>query len=357
MRKASNRATGADFKESVILPLDMYNQFCKVPDRNTLPVDLKVKLGDQKAWARRQVGQSKPKIAYLQSDPSKRKIANLMSKIKFSHPFLEDILSKYIQRYPEQIDWQPDTYAIILDGRVVPKSNLLRSLHYLLAPEAFDYRRPIGAGKLREKLLAVGVNEGWLYDEQFENAGNTRPPKVGKTAAKTTEFETALHTQAINQQTPQQSRYGFATNDKDFITPTTGWLTSPRQNADNGKRTSPSSKGPSFGRGRGRTTWLSPSSEEPSHTRGIGQTSLSHLSAEPTLTRGRGRSPWLSPSSELAGNKGRETLTRKRIKEASDREKGIKWNASSSPLSPISSRTRKHKGRVRFKKKIDWVSQ
>lgn len=328
----SKRTNGVDYKESVIVPLDVFNTFCSVPERGVLPVDLKVKLADQKAWARRQVGLSKPKRAYLQSDPGKRKIADLKSKIKFYHPFLEDILNKYIQRYPEQIDWQPDTYAIILDRRVVPKSNLLRSLHYLLAPEVFDYRRPIGTEKLRDKLLSVGVNEGWLYDEQFENAEDLRTPKIRETGAKTN--ESAVPIEALDKEkglvdeTPKSISYArtvppggpfrsplseprsnFATPDSDFITPTTGWLTTPRRAV----------------RGRG------PSRRVP-------------IASSP-----RSGPSWLTTP---ADNRGRRQPKQKQKEATAEREKGSKGNASSPSFSPIAGRTRKQKKRVNV-----WLSK
>lgn len=339
------RVNNVDYKESVIVPLDTYNRMCVKSKSSDVPIDLKVKLADQNEWARRQVGSSRSKREHIRSDPSKRKIASLKTKLKVYHPFLEDILVKYVQRYPEQIDWHPETYEIILDGQIISKSNILRSLTYLLAPETFDYRRPVGAEMLREKLLSLGVNEGWLYGEHSANDGarhqDRRIRERRKTEAKSTP------------DIPPSSV-------KEDITPlVNATIEAINKRKDLVEKTTTS-----------KTPVSRPSLRENFQTPALFQTPplykrklFSDLdSSERKFTTSKKGPGWFSATGVGRGTK---LSTRTPIEETSTikRKKDVKWSTAPASFSPISSRTRKHQDRLDYSllssrgKQFDWVTK
>lgn len=182
----STSSSSSSFKECLLIPLETYAKECRklpVEKSNTYttkepspppltskdaeleyaPPNLKIKLLDQAVWAKK--GQNRKELLQ-QNHPWQRSLERILETFNeagLQHPFLETILSKYIQEFPEQVYWHPDTFEIKLEDKILPNTNILRSLHYLLAPEDLDYRPPRGALPLANKLVEIGVPRGWLH--------------------------------------------------------------------------------------------------------------------------------------------------------------------------------------------------
>ena len=174
----------ASFSESIIIPLETYKKLCsKQPSE---PPDLKrdatsetpeviLNKLDRKTWEEKQTGKKQT------TNLKQRKFADLANKfagLGVRNPFLEQILQKYVYDFQSKIDWDETSYELILDQEILPKTNIIRSLHFLLTPENFDYNRPPGAERLAGKLKEIGVPAGWLHNVTRESPDRTRniPP-------------------------------------------------------------------------------------------------------------------------------------------------------------------------------------
>ncbi len=188
------------FEECLLIPIRVYNQRCSSPktegdklfhtitnsqtenkpDAN-MPDDLKIKLFDQS----RRADLKRHRRAY-EEDFNERSLQDLLDKMPSNLPFVKDIIKTYLQRHKLKIDWAPFTYELILNGRILPKSNIIRSLLFLLKPETFNYIPPFGAMELRNSLLDIGVPEGWIA-----YIPNQREPVTVKDEATDTFFTTS----------------------------------------------------------------------------------------------------------------------------------------------------------------------
>lgn len=169
MNKKGNTVDSLGFEKSVIVPLNLYEKYCHLPEgiEKASSSDLRVKMADQKEWARKQVSTLNEKAGV--DDWDKHRLADLKEKLNIFNPFLDELLHDYLWRYPSKVTWQPNTFEIVLDSRILPKTNIIRSLQYLLAPEKLNYQQPPGSLQLRNKLVELGVAEGWLYKPDTEN--------------------------------------------------------------------------------------------------------------------------------------------------------------------------------------------
>ena len=152
------------YQESLIVPLETYRKLCRKEEEkpsllndDDIPSDLKMKLFDLGQW------RSGKRQSREDSPPG----SDLLEKMQAEgrHPFARKIVDRYLVKNSRTIAWHPVTYEIIIDGKLMPKTNIIRSLQYLLKPEGMNYVRPPGTDTLRAKLVEVGVPEGWMHKE------------------------------------------------------------------------------------------------------------------------------------------------------------------------------------------------
>jgi len=163
------------FSKSVIIPLELYeknfHQSKSCPPKkefdsskdiltSDLPSDLKLKLFNQRQETVNQM------IRPSQSE----QISNIefKEKIKASiyqsfpekdRKVIRDLFELYIDRYPYEIDWNPNTLEVIIDERTIENSNLISILKYLLNPQG---EKPIAAYQVYARLRLLNVPSNWF---------------------------------------------------------------------------------------------------------------------------------------------------------------------------------------------------
>ena len=142
------------YEESVIIPLEIYNKACfeskknkaeSLLKREDLPTDLKIKLFDQTRWQ-----QTRKK----EEESTKTFPQYALDQIPIGvQPFIRSIIDQYISKNRKVIDWDPQTFELILDGVRRPGSNIIRSFQNLLRGKE---------DSLQKKLSEIGVPDEWL---------------------------------------------------------------------------------------------------------------------------------------------------------------------------------------------------
>ena len=136
-----------------------------------LPADLKMKLFNQA-----RTRESKPYDVEASMDYGENEILDMMPVIKQHHPFINDIMKKYIRHHRTIIDWDPFSFEMMINGRLLPKTNIVRSLQFLMKPEDMNYVRPKGVLELRDALLEINVPSGWIAFNPDDTTGRIVPP-------------------------------------------------------------------------------------------------------------------------------------------------------------------------------------
>ena len=159
--------------------------------------DLKLYALNRKLWEEQQTGRRNPiRVGEETHEPKFQDLLDQFESLGLQqHPILKRILWEYIRRFSDKIDWKEDTYELVIDGHVVPGTNIARVLHFLLRPETFNYRAPPGTARLKEKLVEVGVPLGWLHYTIHSNIGRRRKtaPLAGHKIRKATTMAHAKH--------------------------------------------------------------------------------------------------------------------------------------------------------------------
>ena len=142
------------YEESVIIPLEIYNKTCFKSNKNKaesllkredLPTDVNIKLFDQTRWQ-----QTRKK----EEESTKTFPQYALDQIPIGvQPFIRSIIDQYISKNRKVIDWDPQTFELILDGLRRPGSNIIRSFQNLLQGKEDN---------LQEKLSEIGVPDEWL---------------------------------------------------------------------------------------------------------------------------------------------------------------------------------------------------
>ena len=124
-----------------------------------LPADLKLKLHDQYQTRLNQAKHSKDFTENITSWKNvKEGILQLFPAD--DRDTVRDIFELYIEKNKKKIDWNPDTYEVILNERPLKDSHLIHILQYLLHPS--DGSKPIGTEKVKTELLKLGVPSSWF---------------------------------------------------------------------------------------------------------------------------------------------------------------------------------------------------
>ena len=126
---------------------------------SNLPADLKVKLLDQQQAKVSLARKSKDYVENI-TDWVNVKEGVLQLFPRKDREIVRDIFEFYLEKNKKKIDWNPDTYELIFDGRPLENSHLIRLLRYLLHPNG--KRKPIGAEKLKTELIKLGVPSRWF---------------------------------------------------------------------------------------------------------------------------------------------------------------------------------------------------
>ena len=130
------------YEESVIIPLEIYNKTCFKSNKNKaesllkredLPTDVKIKLFDQTRWQ-----QTRKK----EEESTKTFPQYALDQIPIGvQPFIRSIIDQYISKNRKVIDWDPQTFELILDGLRRPGSNIIRSFQNLLQGKRIIFKR------------------------------------------------------------------------------------------------------------------------------------------------------------------------------------------------------------------------
>ena len=179
------------FKESIIIPLELYQKKCK-PDqvvktsdqllsRSDLPSDLRLKLYNQAKWNENRFMKKDPKTDSHPTDWQQNK-EQLLKRIPLDNiPYIKSILELFVAKNRDVVDWIPNTYELVIEGEKLPETHLLQILHYLLRPE--NKSMPAGTIEFRRKLTEIGVPDNWLFipkEPIFSPAPN--PPVIAQTS-------------------------------------------------------------------------------------------------------------------------------------------------------------------------------
>lgn len=130
------------------------------PTNQDMPSDLKMKLYHQARWEEKQ---------QLSNTKTQHELLNKMTIGAAHNSFMGKILENFVDRNKQIVSWQPETYEIILNGKLYPNTNIVRSLEFLLKPEQVNAVVPPGADKLRSALIGLGVPEGWMNMQSKNN--------------------------------------------------------------------------------------------------------------------------------------------------------------------------------------------
>lgn len=174
---ASNTQQG--YEEAVIVPLASYRAVVASGSRAS---NTNEETGERKRWEQIETGRlSQAGSSQLEPHDTRRRM-ELVREYALtagkSHPFLEKIVNDFMERFPNQINWRDGTYEIIVDGNTLPGTNILRALHFLLAPEDLNYRMPPGAAVLAQVFERIGVPKGWMVAPGGEEDSHGRTPNA-----------------------------------------------------------------------------------------------------------------------------------------------------------------------------------
>ena len=88
----------------------------------------------------------------------------VVNRFQVEHqPYVKSIMELYIDKHQHLISWNRNTFEIIFDGKVKPKTNIVNSLQFLMNPETIGYvDPPPSTMELKRKLLEIGVPKKWI---------------------------------------------------------------------------------------------------------------------------------------------------------------------------------------------------
>lgn len=149
------------FAECVVIPVDTYRRNCIAKGTagtilsQNIPSDLKMKLFDQE----KQLG-----AAHNGMDD---RLSWVVDQFRLTEkPLVRQILVNYIDKNRHIVSYDQESLQLLIDGNIVPNSNFVKCLQWLLGAET-DYSGPSpnGADLLKVKLLGLGVPATWLRSE------------------------------------------------------------------------------------------------------------------------------------------------------------------------------------------------
>jgi len=185
--------TQPSFAKSVIIPLEIYNQKFQIPltkQKSTekfnsaddilssnLPSDLKMKLFDKNKFEQKTNRNKLDDInrEYTIKKNLKESIYELFQNDDKEN--LKEIFELYIDRNPYIIDWDRDTYEVILYERKLDNTNLVKILQYLFNPQG---DKPRGTYQVYRTLIDLGVPSKLfanIFSQGLNDSNYNTPPQ------------------------------------------------------------------------------------------------------------------------------------------------------------------------------------
>lgn len=167
------------FEVSVIIPLEIYKQKCesqniqstseKILYRGDLPSDVKMKLYDRFHRDERMSNPQTNVTPDRSKSVEKYDSQAVVNRFQVEHqPYVKSILELYIDKHQHSISWNRSTYEIMFDGKVIPKTNIVNSLQFLMNPKTIGYDEPPPSTmELKRRLLQIGVPKTWISGDGY----------------------------------------------------------------------------------------------------------------------------------------------------------------------------------------------
>ena len=162
------------FEVSVIIPLETYKQKCESQNiqstsknilyRGDLPSDVKMKLYDRFHRDERKMNTQTNATPNRSKSVERYDSQAVVNRSQVEHqPYVKSIMELYIDEHQHSISWNPSTFEIMFDGKVVPKTNIVNSLQFLMNPKTIGYDEPPPSTmELKRRLLQIGVPKTWI---------------------------------------------------------------------------------------------------------------------------------------------------------------------------------------------------
>jgi hypothetical protein len=84
---------------------------------------------------------------------------------------VRNIVNSYLKRNKAYVDWLPETYEIVIDGQVLPETNFIHSMKYLL--DQTNRKQTKGTQELAKSLFKIGVPRAWIQDPSVISSSST----------------------------------------------------------------------------------------------------------------------------------------------------------------------------------------
>lgn len=172
-----------NFKHSIIIPYKLYKKFSL--DKNdtsvdiltdeTLPSDVKLKLYNQS-----KIGATSSTASIDTSEPDIRRGDFILSNIPDKDKPVVGAILNLMHKNKTRTDYN-DQLELILDGEVLPESNLINVLLFLTKniPITSDNDIPTGSIRLKDKLEEIGMPTIWIKRISKKRRA-ARPPSPDK---------------------------------------------------------------------------------------------------------------------------------------------------------------------------------
>lgn len=209
------------FKKSIIIPLEVYLKECNnktaaaepaaaveqprkqqssaedIIKQKDLPSSLKLKLFDQhfareESRKKRRNYAPKKQLSSKISDSKEQKIDTVVNSFQIENqPFVRSILTRYVERNKQQLDWDDNSKEIIVDGEYRRGTNIVSILKHLMR-ESKDRAAPSGSVEVKKILLNIGVPLEWfvitgrrsssIIDDDVSSSSSSQPPVLVRSA-------------------------------------------------------------------------------------------------------------------------------------------------------------------------------
>lgn len=152
--------------EKDILTTDTKKSKSIIRNKNIKP-DLKLKIFNQERW--------KEKKRPLRTKyPIKYDIERIVSRMQIEdQPFVKSIIENYINKNQDSISWEKD-FEIKVGKKIFPKSDIIKTFQFLMTKPSIEKNEKIPPGTIEfgNKLIELGVPQSWIKTKLTRNGGN-----------------------------------------------------------------------------------------------------------------------------------------------------------------------------------------
>ena len=184
---------GTSFEESVIIPLRDYRKRCIITDDNsdddparlltdtTVPTDRRMKLYAEAISKKRL---RKERYDDDNDDDDDNEVAE---HIELNFPVKDRpivrALVEFIHRHRDVIGWRETDNSLVINGRIIPNSNILNVLRYFTSNSRTDSGvYPVGAREYYETLIDLGLPTEWIRRRPAVRASGRSKARKSKRA-------------------------------------------------------------------------------------------------------------------------------------------------------------------------------